>query len=236
MNRDFKDIEEKLGITFENAALLKEALTHRSYLNEHPEWPVRHNERLEYLGDAVAELVTTEFLYKKFPERPEGELTSFRAALVNYQMMARVAREILLDMFLFLSKGEAKDGGKAREVILANAFEALVGAVYLDQGYDVAREFLARVLLPHLGEVMERKLYRDPKSYLQELVQEKMKLTPTYRVIAEDGPDHQKQFRVGVFFGDTLAAEGEGASKQEAESDAARNALVPFESEKEREG
>jgi len=231
VNRDFKDIEEKLGIAFRNSALLKEALTHRSYLNEHPEWPVSHNERLEYLGDAVAELVTTEFLFRKFPTRPEGELTSIRAALVNYQMMARVAREILLDTFLFLSKGEAKDEGKAREVILGNALEALVGAVYLDGGYAPARELLERILLPHLAEVMERKLYRDPKSFLQELVQEKMKLTPTYRVLSENGPDHQKRFTVGVFFGDALAAEGEGTSKQEAESNAAQNALRPFDKE-----
>lgn len=233
MNRDFKGIEEKIGYTFGNDALLREALTHRSYLNEHPDWPVPHNERLEYLGDAVAELVTTEFLFRKFPARPEGDLTSIRAALVNYQMMGRVAREILLDKFLFLSRGEAKDEGKAREVILANALEALVGGVYLDGGYAPARAFLERALLPHLDEVMERKLYRDPKSFLQELVQERMKLTPVYQVLAESGPDHQKRFTVGVFFGATLAAEGEGTSKQEAESAAARNALRPFERENE---
>lgn len=231
MNKDFKGIEEKLGIHFKSGALLKEALTHRSYLNEHPDWPVSHNERLEYLGDAVIELITTDFLFKKFPERQEGELTSFRAALVNYQMMGKVAREITLDAYLYLSKGEAKDSGKAREVILANAFEALIGAVYLDAGYEKTKDFVERVLVSHLQEVIEEGLYQDPKSLLQEIVQEKLKLTPTYRVLTETGPDHQKKFTVGVFFGDTLSAEGEGTSKQEAESNAARQALASFEGE-----
>lgn len=228
MNKDPKGIEENIGIRFKNEALLKEALTHRSYLNEHPDWSVSHNERLEYLGDAVIELITTDFLFRKFPDRQEGELTNFRAALVNYQMMGRVAREISLDAYLYLSKGEARDSGKAREVILANAFEALIGAVYLDAGYDRAKEFVERVLLSHLDEVIEEGLYRDPKSLLQEVVQEKLKHTPTYRVLSENGPDHQKKFTVGVFFGDTLGAEGEGTSKQEAESNAARRALESF--------
>ena len=232
MNKDFKGIEEKIGVRFVNGALLKEALTHRSYLNEHSDWPVPHNERLEYLGDAVTELITTDFLFKKFPNRQEGELTSFRAALVNYQMMGKVAREIALDKYLYLSKGEEKDSGKAREVILANAFEALVGSVYLDAGYEKTREFVERVLISHLDEVIQEGLYRDPKSLLQEIVQEKLKLTPTYRVLAENGPDHQKKFTVGVFFGDTIAAEGGGTSKQEAESSAARMALNSFEDTK----
>lgn len=231
MNKDFRGIEENIKVSFKNSALLKEALTHRSYLNEHADWPVPHNERLEYLGDAVIELITTDFLFRKFPERQEGELTSFRAALVNYQMMGKVAREISLDTYLYLSKGEAKDSGKAREVILANALEALVGAVYLDAGYEVAKELVLRILVSHIDEVIAEGLYQDPKSLLQETVQERLKLTPTYRVLAENGPDHQKNFRVGVFFGDTLGAEGEGTSKQEAESNAARQALEAFKDE-----
>jgi ribonuclease-3 len=219
------DLEEKMGVAFKNAALLKEALTHRSYLNEHPRWGVPHNERLEFLGDAVLELAVTEFLFHTYPDEEEGRLTSVRAALVNYQMLARVAREIELERFLYLSRGEARDAGRAREVILANATEALLGAVYLDRGYETAKRVVKRIVMPHLDEVMERKLYRDPKSVLQEVAQDEIKITPSYRVLGEEGPDHQKRFRVGVFFGDRQVAEGSGPSKQEAESNAADAAL-----------
>lgn len=225
MADEFGGIEKRIGVIFSNKNILKEALTHRSFLNEHQDWPVGHNERLEYLGDAVTELIVTEYLYRKYPTHQEGELTSFRAALVNYQMMAIAAREILLEKSLFLSRGESRDTGKARDVILANAFEALVGAIYLDQKHAGAADFIERVLIPHLSAILELKLYKDPKSLLQEIVQEKKRVTPTYRVLAESGPDHQKNFIVGVFFGEECVTQGEGTSKQEAESNAARAAL-----------
>ncbi|MEW6617586.1 MAG: ribonuclease III [Patescibacteria group bacterium] len=228
MSKDSSDFEKNIGVAFKNKDFLKEALTHRSYLNEHPEWAVFHNERLEYLGDAVLELVTTEYLFHFYPNYQEGELTSLRAALVNYQMMAKVAREISLEQYLFLSKGEAKDSGKAREVILANALESLIGAIYLDHGYDVTKTFIERFIISHLREVVDQKLYRDPKSVFQEIMQEKKKVTPTYRVLRETGPDHQKQFLVGVFLDEELVAQGQGTSKQEAESSGAKAALELF--------
>lgn len=222
------DLEKKIGYVFKNADILKEALTHRSYLNENPEWPLPHNERLEYLGDAVLELITTEFLFRKFPRESEGQLTSFRAALVNYQILSRIARKAGFERFMHLSRGEARDTGRAREVILANAFEALVGSLYLDGGYEAARAFVERMVLSHIDEIIEKGLYRDPKSLLQEIVQERRKVTPIYRVLAENGPDHQRQFVLGVFFGDEQVATGSGASKQEAETRAAEAALELF--------
>ena len=179
MDNELKKIEKSLGVVFKNEDLLKEALTHRSYLNENPAWPLPHNERLEYLGDAVLELIVTEFLFKTYPQYEEGKLTSLRAALVNYQILARVAREIDLEKFIFLSRGEAKDFGKAREVILANAIEAIFGAIYLDRGYAPAKKVIKKIVLSHLEEVITKGLYRDPKSFFQELVQNKFKITPT---------------------------------------------------------
>lgn len=219
------DLEEKIGIYFKNKGLLKEALTHRSYLNENPTWPFSQNERLEYLGDAVLELIVSENLYKKYPDYQEGWLTSIRAALVNYQILARIAREVFLEEHILLSRGEAKDIGKAREVILANAFEALVGAIYLDQGFEQTKVFIEESVLTHLPEVIEKGLYRDPKSLLQEIAQERFKVTPTYKVLSEEGPDHQKRFEVGVYFGDKMTGKGNGTSKQEAEISAAELAL-----------
>jgi len=222
---DIPLLEQKLGVIFKNKNLLKEALTHRSYLNENPSWPLPHNERLEFLGDAVLELAVTEILFSRYPTSPEGELTSIRSALVNYQMLADIAKNMELGDYVFLSKGEAKDAGKAREVILANAFEAVLGAVYLDAGYESAKNFIEKAVMGRLDEVIEKKLYQDPKSLLQEIVQEKLRATPTYSVLSEKGPDHAKIFKVGVFFNGDLIAEGEGASKQEAEVEAAKNAL-----------
>jgi len=226
LNTDLSKLEQKLGITFKNKDLLLEALTHRSYLNENSSWKTPHNERLEFLGDAVLELAVTENLFAKFPDYPEGQLTSFRAALVNYQTMALVAKDLELDNFILLSRGEKKDDGRAREVILANAIEAVIGAAYLDAGYDKAKNFIEKFLVEkNLERIINGGLYKDPKSHLQEIVQEKLKLTPTYSVLEEWGPDHKKIFKIGVFFGDKLAADGEGYSKQEAESEAAKNAL-----------
>jgi ribonuclease-3 len=221
-----KKLEDKINYSFRDERLLEEALTHRSYLNENLGVGISHNERLEFLGDAVLELAVTEDLYARFPQYEEGTLTSFRAALVNYIMLSGIAREIGLDGFLRLSKGEAKDTGRAREVILANAMEALIGAIYLDSGYSSAKAFVLKIVMPHLKEVMEKETYRDPKSTLQEKTQADMKITPVYRLISEEGPDHAKVFKMGVYLGDNLVATGTGASKQEAEIEAAKSALT----------
>jgi ribonuclease-3 len=219
------ELEKNIGITFTNKDLLTEALTHRSYLNEYPRWPLPHNERLEYLGDAVLELLVSEELFKKFPHEPEGQLTVFRASLVNYQILAKVAERIGMQKFILMSRGEKKDTGKAREVILANAMEALIGAIYLDQGFEKMRPFVHEFVMNNLDEVLKNKSYKDAKSELQEIVQEKMKLTPTYRTLEEVGPAHKRIFTMGVYYGDKLIANGSGPSKQEAELEAAKNAL-----------
>ncbi len=218
-------LEEKIGFVFANKDLLLQALTHRSYLNENPSSRVGHNERLEFLGDAVLELAVTEALYEQFPDKPEGELTSFRAALVNAKMLSDVAVAIQINDFLLLSRGEAKDMGRARQYILANAFEALVGAMYLDQGYAPVRDFIVRVVLSRMDDVLDKKLYKDPKSLFQEEAQERVGVTPTYEVVREWGPDHDRHFVIGAFLGEDLIAEGEGPSKQIAQEEAARNAL-----------
>ncbi|MDI6820631.1 MAG: ribonuclease III [Patescibacteria group bacterium] len=222
---DLSLLEKSIGVEFKDKNLLKKALTHRSYLNENPNWPMSNNERLEYLGDAVLELVVTEYLYEAFADYQEGQLTSLRAALVNYQILSQVAKSISLDRYIFLSKGEAKDTGKARDVILANAIEALFGAVYLDRGYVAVKKVVKKIVLNHLNEIIEKRLYRDSKSLLQEIIQDRLKITPIYEILRQEGPDHQKKFTVGVFFGDKLIAEGDGTSKQEAESHAAEHAL-----------
>jgi len=217
----------RLGLTFSNLDLLAEALTHRSYLNEH-KTARAHNERLEFLGDAVLELSTTHFLFTKFPQKPEGDLTAYRAALVNTYSLAETAEEIGLNDMLLLSKGEAKDTGRARQIILANAFEAVLGALYLDQGYEAANAFVERHLCPKIDEIVEKRAWQDGKSRFQEIAQEKKGHTPTYKTISEEGPDHDKKFTVGVFIGNEEAARGEGKSKQEAEQAAAQAALQKF--------
>jgi len=224
--KNFAILEKKLQLEFKNRDLLIEAFCHRSYLNEHPDFPLPHNERLEFLGDAVLELIVTEYLYKKYPEKNEGELTSWRAALVNAKILGELAKELGFNDFLLLSKGEEKETGKARLYILANTFEALIGAIYLDQGYEAAKNFVEKNLIEKkLPEIIEKGLFKDPKTRFQEEAQERMKITPTYKVLEEWGPDHAKHFIVGVFLGDELVAKGEGTSKQEAEEEAAKNAL-----------
>jgi ribonuclease-3 len=225
---DTSVLEKKLGAKFKDGDLLTEALTHRSYLNEFPKWRLPHNERLEYLGDAVLELLVSEELFEKFPKQPEGQLTVLRAALVNYQILARVAEAIGLQNFILMSRGERKDTGRAREVILANAIEAVVGAFYLDQGLEKTRTFVKKNVMSNLDEVLKTKSYRDAKSELQEVVQEKLKLTPTYNVLGEVGPAHKRIFTMGVYFGAKLIAQGEGQSKQEAELEAAKAALGKY--------
>lgn len=225
MIKDFSTFEEKIGITFLNQLLLRQAFTHRSYLNEHRSEVHGHNERLEFLGDAVLELISTHFLYTRFPEKDEGELTAYRAALVNAVILSEVAAHIEMNDYLLMSRGEAKDQGRARGVLLANAFEALIGAIYLDQGYDAAKTFIERFLLPQIDDILERRLWQDAKSTLQEKVQEHQGVTPSYSVMKETGPDHDKHFLVGVFSREDLLAQGEGKSKQEAEQSAARAAI-----------
>lgn len=221
---DFSKLEKKLEIRFKKSDLLKQALTHRSYLNENPDWPYGQNERLEFLGDAALELATTEYLYDEY-DKPEGELTSFRAALVNAISLSEAATELGLNDFLLLSRGEAKEFGRSRQEILANTFEALIGAIYLDQGYEVTKAFLLRVLFPKLEKILELGLWRDPKSSFQEEAQSKVGITPSYRVLREWGPDHAKQFLVGLYLGEEKVAEGQGVSKQTAEIAAAEEAL-----------
>ena len=200
------------------------ALTHRSYLNENPDWHLDHNERLEFLGDAVLELIVTEYLYNNYPN-PEGELTNWRAALVNAVMLSKISNEFDLNKFVLLSRGEAKDTGRARQYILANAIEALIGAIYLDQGYEPSEEFISKFVLKELSGIIENRLYRDAKSLFQEMAQDKVGITPTYEVIREWGPDHARNFQVGVFLEKEFVASGEGPSKQEAQQQAASEAL-----------
>lgn len=222
---DFKTFEDRIGYTFTNKALIEQAFTHRSYLNEHRELKREHNERLEFLGDAVLELVVTEFLYAKYPEKPEGELTAYRAALVNTVSISDAASKLGMNEFLLLSRGEAKDTGRARAIILANAFEALIGALYLDQGYIPARDFIAAQLFHKTDDVVAKRLWQDPKSRFQELVQEHQGVTPTYEVVGQSGPDHDRRFTVGAFIAREKIATGEGRSKQEAEQQAAEKAI-----------
>lgn len=226
MKPDFSVFENETGIVFNNKDLLREAFTHRSYLNESKEKGLTHNERLEFLGDAVLELVATDYLFRKYPEEDEGDLTAYRSGLVNANTLAEVALKLSLGDMLLLSKGEAKDKGKARQYILANTIEAVIGAVYMDQGYEVAEAFIAKNVLPLIDEIVEKGLWQDAKSSFQEKAQDFYGITPTYKVHEEIGPDHDKQFRVGVYLEQDMLAEGLGRSKQEAEQVAAKNALL----------
>jgi ribonuclease-3 len=214
-----------IDYTFKNPDLLKQALIHRSYLNEHPEIKLDHNERLEFLGDAVLELVVTEFLFAKYPEREEGELTAFRAALVNTESLSQVAGELGLGDLILLSKGEAKDNGRARQAILADTFEAVTGAIYLDSGYESAKQFITQHLLYKIDEIVANNLWQDSKSAFQEKSQALKDITPTYQVLSAIGPDHSKTFTVGLYLGEELIAKGVGPSKQRAEQEAAREGL-----------
>jgi ribonuclease-3 len=223
--KDFEVLEKKLGVEFKNKNLLRHAFTHRSYLNENPDLKLEHNERLEFLGDAVVELIVTSHLYKEYPEKSEGDLTNWRAALVNAKMLTSVAEELGFNDFLLLSRGESKELGKARAYILANSFESFMGALYLDSGYELCDEFIKKNLLKNLPEIIRDGSYKDAKSKFQEESQERVSITPNYKVIKEFGPDHEKSFIVGVYLNDELVAEGEGSSKREAESAAAELAL-----------
>ena len=222
----FEKFEKKIKVSFNDKKVLREAFTHRSYINEVREKGLAHNERLEFLGDAVVELSVTDFLYKKYPQATEGDLTSYRAALVNAVTLGDLAISLGMEECLLMSKGEAKDrGSKARQIILANAFEALVGAIYLDRGYEVSDTFLKAYLLGRTEEIVNKELWRDAKSFFQEEAQEYAGTTPSYKVLREIGPDHEKQFVIGVYLDKEFVAEGVGTSKQEAEQQAAAEGL-----------
>lgn len=221
---DKQELEKVLGIKVNNPDLYLSAFTHRSYLNENRGFHLPHNERLEFLGDAVLELAATEYLYKNY-DHPEGELTNFRSALVNYKMLSDIAKRLKLEQFLLMSRGEAKDIGRARQVILANCIEAVIGAMYLDKGFEETAKFIEREILIELSNVIEDGKFMDPKSKLQEIIQEKVGVTPTYSVVSETGPDHNKLFVVGAYIAEKEVGRGTGPSKQEAELSAAENAL-----------
>lgn len=222
---DFSSFEKRTGIIFRSKDLLRTAFTHRSYLNENRRAGMEHNERLEFLGDAVLELIVTEYLFEKYPDKPEGDLTSYRSALVNAVTLAGVAEELGMNDCLLLSRGEAKDTGRARQVILANTIEAFIGALYQDLGYDAVKQFVSRHLFKLVDEIVQNKMWLDAKSHFQEKAQEIVGATPSYETVKETGPDHDKHFTVAVFLGKERVAEGDGKSKQEAEQEAAKLAL-----------
>lgn len=225
MEKDLSGLEQQINVVFSDKDILRTAVVHRSYLNEHRDFPLDHNERLEFLGDAVLELVVTDHLYNNYPN-PEGELTNWRASLVNSQMLAIVSEQLEVEDYLYLSRGEAKEKNKkARQSILANAMEAIIGAIYLDKDYDAAATFIHKNIISKLPHILKYKLYMDAKSRFQETAQEKVGITPHYEVLSESGPDHDKTFVVGVFLNKEKVADGTGSSKQEAQMSAADAAL-----------
>lgn len=225
-NKEFLKLQKRLGLIFKDESFLKQALVHRSYLNEHPDFHMGHNERLEFLGDAVLEIVVTEYLYLTFPDTPEGELTNWRASLVNSKMLYEVASELGIEDNLYLSKGESRDKNKkSRQFILANAVEAIIGAMYLDQGIEPAKSFILKNVVSKLDDILRNQTYLDPKSTFQEKAQEHRSITPHYEILDEKGPDHAKIFTVGLYLEEEQVATGVGSSKQEAQVDAAANGL-----------
>ena len=223
--KDLNEFEKLIDVEFKNKDILRQAFTHRSYLNENRGLKAKHNERLEFLGDAVLELVITHYLYNEYPAKNEGDLTSIRSALVNAQTCAEVAKKLEINDYLLLSKGEAKDIGRARGYILANALEAVIGAIYMDQGYEIVRNFIIKYIAPMTQTIVNQELWIDAKSKFQEKAQDIVGVTPSYKTTKEEGPDHDKIFTVGVFIHNEMIAEGTGESKQDAEQSAARNAL-----------
>ncbi len=224
MEKDFSKVEKIIEVEFRNKDLLRQAFVHKSYLNENKNFELKDNERLEFLGDAVLELVVTEYLYNNYPN-PEGELTNWRSALVKGQTLSEVADNLSFNDYLFLSRGEAKGNGRARQIILANVFEAVIGAIYKDQGYEAAKKFINKNILDRLEKVLKEELHVDPKSRFQEITQEKLGVTPRYEVLEESGPDHDKYFLVGVFLNGKIYGKGSGSSKQQAAIEAAQDAL-----------
>jgi len=220
-----KKLGEKLKIEFKNKSLIKQAFIHRSYINENPDLKQSHNERLEFLGDAVLELAVTEYLYNNFQKKSEGILTTWRASLVKGETLAKISKELDLGSYLKLSKGEEQGGGREKAMILADCLEAVIGAIYLDQGFKVTKKFIDRFIIKYLDEIIKGKTYIDSKTYLQEMAQEKFGVTPTYEVVSETGPDHNKKFTVVVHLGETKGGQGLGSSKQKAQVAAAKQAL-----------
>ena len=225
--------KEKLGYDFENIDLLVTALTHRSYLKEHKKSASEHNERLEFLGDAVLELVTTDFLFSNY-DKPEGILTAWRSALVRTESIGAAGERLGYEKLIRMSRGEKQGSARARQQILANAFEATTGAIYLDKGYEAAKKYITDNILSTLPQILEEESWRDPKSYLQEISQARDGFTPIYKVLKEDGPDHDKNFTLGVFVGDKKMGEGEGPSKQTAQQEAAREAIRKYKNSEKR--
>lgn len=224
-----QEFEKSIGIEFKDRTLIETVFIHRSYLNEHRSLNLEHNERLEFLGDAVLELCATEFLFRTFPDKAEGEMTNWRSALVKGESLSAESKRLLVNDLLKTSRGESKNTGKARDLLLANALEALIGAIYLDQGYEPAANFVEREILYKLPDILKQGLYYDPKSKFQEMAQETLGITPTYELISESGPDHSKVFVMGAYLGNEKVGEGEGASKQRSQSEAAKNALENWE-------
>lgn len=225
-NNDLLKLQKRLGVKFKQDRFLKQALVHRSYLNEHPDFKIGHNERLEFLGDAVLEIVVTEYLYLNFTDTPEGDMTNWRASLVNAKMLYEVASELDIEEYLYLSKGESRDKNKkSRQFILANAVEAIIGAMYLDQGIAAAKKFIEKNVIVKLDDILKNQTYLDPKSHFQGKAQETKGITPHYEILDEKGPDHAKIFTVGLYLNEDLIASGKGSSKQEAQVDAAANGL-----------
>jgi len=223
---NLKNLEKIINVKFNNIDLLQQALVHRSFINEHPDFRVGHNERLEFLGDAVLEIIITEYLFINFPDKPEGDLTNWRASLVNSKMLYQVAKNLNFEKYLLLSKGESRDkDSKARQYILADSVEAIIGAIYLDQGLEVAKNFIFKNVIINLDDIIKNKTYLDPKSRFQEMSQEIVGITPSYKVLKEEGPDHAKKFTIGLFLEEELVSVGEGFSKQEAQTDAAEKGL-----------
>ena len=225
------DFQIKIGVEFKDISLLERAFIHRSYLNEHPKLGLEHNERLEFLGDAVLELVVTDFLYRTYPN-PEGDLTNWRSALVKTESLAAVAEKLEISEYFKLSRGESKGNARSHALISANAVEAIIGAVYLDQGYDAAARFINDQIISRLTEILETGTWMDPKSKFQELAQDQYGLTPNYKVLEEAGPDHDKIFTIGVYVGDKLFGKGQGSSKQAGQQVAAAAALEQVSSAK----
>ena len=224
--KDFSKLEKTIKIKFKNKDLLRQSMVHRSYINENPKFDVYHNERLEFLGDAVLEIIVTEYLFHNFPKVPEGTLTNWRASLVNSKMLFEIAKEIELERCLYLSKGELKDkNSKARNYILADAVEALIGAAYLDQGREPIKDFIHVFIISKLDNIIKNNLYIDPKSRFQEKAQEKHGITPHYQIMDEKGPDHKKKFTVGLYLNEKFISSGTGYSKQEAQIKAAEKGL-----------
>jgi ribonuclease III len=221
----YTELEKKIMVTFKDVSLLDTVFVHKSYMNEHRDKKTEHNERLEFLGDAVLELVVTDFLYKNYPSKGEGILTNWRAALVKGKHLAEISQKLDLGVYLYLSRGEERSGGRKKNYILANTLEALIGAIYLDQGYAAALGFIDGFILKQLTSILEQGLHIDAKSRFQEIAQEALGVTPEYRVLKDEGPDHDKIFTMGAYIGEEFIAEGSGSSKQKAEQEAAYEGL-----------